>query len=352
MINTIVPERERQWIESIALPNSEDKVNKPDNEEFGNENIPWSLPPDNPLIEVGDITLNRQDIDPEVSKTIDSMGRDSKEISNTYEKLPWKVIEGEPARWLINSTVVGGGSFGYVYEAYDRKLGKIVMAKQMKPILTGALAGLEEELETELAIEREAKTIAAISSETRGVPEVYKIVKTPEDIYVFMEKIEGPTLEEALNLEETISPEQALETVGEICEIVETIVNQGFFHRDLKPSNIILDKNDRGKPKVIDFGASSGSYPDSDKAHTPGYAAPERTYGSGVEPTERTEVYSLGKILGVFISKIDATSTSFSVIEDMDKIKDKAIQEDPEKRYQTVKELKEAMRQLRAKINS
>jgi len=77
----------------------------------------------------------------------------------------------------------------------------------------------------------------------------------------------------------------------EVCEAVQHAHDIGVQHRDLKPSNIMLDAELR--PRILDFGLSSG---DPSRGHfrgTPRYLAPEQLDAS--QPIDaRTDVYALG----------------------------------------------------------
>ena len=86
--------------------------------------------------------------------------------------------------------------------------------------------------------------------------------------------------------------------VAQIAEAVNHAHQNGVAHRDLKPSNILVDRDHR--PHVLDFGVAKlleveGLTATGDEPATLAYASPEQLEGSDVD--QRTDVYSLGVIL-------------------------------------------------------
>ena len=96
--------------------------------------------------------------------------------------------------------------------------------------------------------------------------------------------------------------------LAEVCDGVQHAHIKGIIHRDLKPGNILLQRGtDRPVPKVIDFGVAKALEPadeqsqrtaDGQRLGTPQYMPPEQwLHGAGVADA-RSDVYSLGAVLG------------------------------------------------------
>jgi serine/threonine protein kinase len=119
--------------------------------------------------------------------------------------------------------------------------------------------------------------------------------------YVLMEFIDGANLRE-LERTKSISPEQALAIVPQICEALQFAHNEGIVHRDIKPENLLLDK--KGRLKITDFGiAKIVGLPGQtttltgvrDVVGTPHYMAPEQIE-KPLSVDHRADIYSLGVV--------------------------------------------------------
>jgi tRNA A-37 threonylcarbamoyl transferase component Bud32 len=132
-----------------------------------------------------------------------------------------------------------------------------------------------------------------------------------------------------------------------VLEAVEYAHDQGILHRDLKVSNILLNDDDVA---VSDFGLGRIVDAESTRMTKTGdylgtflYMAPEQM-GDAKNADQRSEVYSLGRILYSLY-----TGPLQGVIQDTSRIDpgaaiiiDRCTLFDPDRRYQSVGELKEA----------
>ena len=95
---------------------------------------------------------------------------------------------------------------------------------------------------------------------------------------------------------------------AQVCQAVQHAHQKGIIHRDLKPSNILVTLHDGAPvPKVIDFGiakATQGRLTDhtlftafEQFIGTPAYMSPEQAEVSGIDIDTRSDIYSLGVLL-------------------------------------------------------
>ncbi len=195
-------------------------------------------------------------------------------------------------RYVLNLNRIASGGEGDIFEVYDAVLDKILIAKQAK-----------REWETE-RIEQEAKVLAQLGVETRGVPTVYAVVKEDETNWVLMDKIEGLDLTKHL-IAHAITEEDCLRICNKITHTLAVAEDMGIMHRDIKPENIII--NEQGDPIIIDFGMSTGVADGELIPGSVGYRAPELERGE--MPSQRSEVYSIGKLLQFIISDMPESKT-------------------------------------------
>ncbi len=187
--------------------------------------------------------------------------------------------------------IVGRGSFGVVYRAWDGELKRTVAVKVSR------LGELATPAEAD-RFRREARSAARLSHP--GIVALHDAGQWEGRNFLVSEFVPGTTLAKLLQ-EERPTIRAAAELVAAVADALDFAHRQGVIHRDVKPSNILLDE--AGRPHVADFGlakADQGSASltaPGEILGTPAYMAPEQARGDSHLVDGRGDVYSLGVIL-------------------------------------------------------
>ncbi len=246
-------------------------------------------------------------------------------------------------------SMLGHGGMGAVYKGMQPDLDRPVAIK----VLAAELFADEQFVSR---FKREARTLAKLHHP--GIVGIYDFGQTSEGhLYFVMEYIDGTDLRRVIQ-STGLNPEQALAATSQICDALQYAHQRGVVHRDIKPANILLTSE--GDVKLADFGLSrpvqeedSGGLTVSNMVMgTPDYMSPEQRTGYS---DHRTDIYALGVTLyemltgrpphGAFVSPSRKVQVDFRI----DEVVLKALQEEPERRYQQVSELKSAVDHIRTR---
>ncbi|OGF67478.1 MAG: hypothetical protein A2Y62_16225 [Candidatus Fischerbacteria bacterium RBG_13_37_8] len=189
--------------------------------------------------------------------------------------------------------VLGKGSMGVVYKAYDPVLEREVAIKTIEPYFESDKKELDRFIER---FKREAVAAGKLSHPNIITIYDYGSVddKTP---YIVMELIRGKTLKQYF--EENIRFDFAAITkiIVQIARALDYAHKEGIVHRDIKPANIML--LDDYTVKIADFGIARMPHSELTRTGeilgTPNYMSPEQIIG--VPADSRVDLFSLGVIL-------------------------------------------------------
>jgi serine/threonine protein kinase len=247
---------------------------------------------------------------------------------------------------------IGQGGMGAVYKARQKQLNRIVALKILPPGIGSEPAFAER-------FTREARALAQLSHP--GIVTLYEFGQADGLFYFLMEFVDGVNLRQLLQ-SGRVSPREALAIVPQICDALQFAHDQGIVHRDIKPENILLDR--RGRVKVADFGlamlvvaendpalsggatGSSGALTEAGKVMgTPRYMAPEQVRHPA-EVDHRADIYALGVVFYQMLTgelpagKIEPPSRKVQIDVRLDEVVLRAMEKEPERRYQQVSEVK------------
>jgi serine/threonine protein kinase len=265
--------------------------------------------------------------------------------------------------------LLGEGGGGQVYVGEQTALSKQVAIK----ILAPAYARNEEMLHRFL---REARAAARVEHE--NVITIFDFGSTGNGTaYIAMEYLEGEDLGNLLEREGALGWHRAKTIALQICRALHVAHGNGVVHRDLKPENCFRTRRRRNGDfiKVLDFGLAKifGDERNPQQAlsnsgkifGSPVYMSPEQ--GRGLPADDRSDVYALGIMLfemltgtvpfysdesHIAILVMHATdpvpapsrvAPEACITSDMDALILKALAKDPAQRFQSMKELAEAI---------
>ena len=176
---------------------------------------------------------------------------------------------------------LGRGSFGVVYEARDRDLGREVALKVVRP---GKVT------EEEGKVVREAEAIARLSHP--NLVTLHDVGRSECGPYLVFEFLRGKTLQERM-VDGPMPVHEAVHVATEVARGLAHAHAQGVVHRDLKPSNVLV--TNKGHVKILDFGMAHAFGRRRLSGGTPAYMAPEQWEDAPED--ERTDVFALGVML-------------------------------------------------------
>jgi serine/threonine protein kinase len=262
--------------------------------------------------------------------------------------------------------IIGVGGMGVVYRAEQTKINRLVALKMLLPEYT-----VYPDLVAR--VEREARTAGQIDH-----PNVVTItdlgVTTEFGPYIAMELLRGQELATVVeNAGGRMEPADAVDVIRQVLAGLEAAHKKGVIHRDLKPENIFLSTDDEGKRrvKVLDFGISK--LRDDKELNsltrtgtvmgTPQFMAPEQAAGAR-DQDARIDLYSTGAVLYAVLCNglpFEAENYNLLISEILNKapiqilqrnasldprlasIVMKSIAKKPEARYQSAREMADAL---------
>jgi serine/threonine-protein kinase len=242
---------------------------------------------------------------------------------------------------------LGRGAMGVVYKAFDPVVERAVAIKTIRLDVENA-----EELVTRLR--REAKSVGQL--EHQNIVTLYDAGESSGLFYLAMQFIQGETLQDRITRQKWFTLKEVLEVFEQVCAGLDYAHQRGVIHRDIKPANIMITHD--SVIKLTDFGiakvAGTGTTSTGMVMGTPSYMSPEQVAGKKVDG--RADLFSLGVMLyemmtgekpfegdsiATLLFRISSEPHPDPVLKASDRVGpavkaiiDKALQKNPDNRYQ------------------
>jgi serine/threonine protein kinase len=253
---------------------------------------------------------------------------------------------------------LGRGGMGVVYKAEDTKLKRTVALKFLPPELTHVSEVKERFI-------REAQAAAALDHP--NICTVYEFDEAEEKTFIAMAYLEGQNLKKEIE-SGLLELDEALRFATQIAEGLQEAHNKGVIHRDIKSANIMV--TEKGQAKIMDFGLArvSGTTLVTKEGMTMGtiaYMSPEQARGGDVD--HRTDIWSFGVVLyemfcgqlpfkgerdqAVLYSILNEepepiTDVRSEIPMSIEQVVAKALEKNPDERYQHIEELLDDLRSI------
>jgi len=260
---------------------------------------------------------------------------------------------------------LGRGAMGIVYKAMDPVIGRTVAVKTIR--LSEEGTGLTRpELLTRF--QTEARAAGLLTH-----PNIVVVFDAGEEdglYYITMELVEGKSLQALLDGGHAFPLPRTLRIMEQTCSALQFAHERNVVHRDIKPANLMLTADDTvkitdfGTAKILQFGTTQQT------AHvmgTPSYMSPEQVKGRAVDG--RSDIFSLGVMLYEMVTGEkpfpgqNITTVIYKIVNEdpvpprqidpsihpgISSVVMRALQKEPEQRYQNCREMLEDLRRYRA----
>jgi eukaryotic-like serine/threonine-protein kinase len=259
--------------------------------------------------------------------------------------------------------VLGKGAMGLVYDGHDPQLNRRVA---IKTIIT---KGLDESTAKhyEMRFRKEVRAVAKLSHP--NIVQVYDFGSEGDLAYIVMEHIQGKELKDMLDNKEKIDLKTTFKLMLQLLDALHFAHEQGIVHRDIKPANMMIDV--AGQAKLADFGVARVDDPDAggEKTRvgavigTPSYMSPEQMQGQPID--RRADIWAAGVVFYQLLTGVkpfEGSNWALAkkvIMEDpvwpsqvlqlnpvMDRVVARALQKEPDKRYQTAKAFADALQRI------
>jgi serine/threonine protein kinase/Tfp pilus assembly protein PilF len=264
-------------------------------------------------------------------------------------------------RWgrLVLLEPIGKGTSCEVFRAWDSELHRDVALKLFfHDEIAGRDAGAIKDAHTRVM--EEARRLARVRHE--HVVQVYGAEEHEGREGLWTELVRGESLDEIVQVRGPLGAREAALVGLDVCAALAAVHNAGLLHRDVKAQNVMREAG--GRVVLMDFGTGEGLAGTNRLVGTPLYLAPEIFHGQ--KASIQSDVYSVGVLLYYLVTGafpvVAATMEQLQrahenrqrqplrdlrpdVPEGFVRVVERALDSDPIRRYRTIGELEQGLRE-------
>lgn len=247
---------------------------------------------------------------------------------------------------------IGHGGMGTFYRARQTRLDRLVAIKVL-------LVDPQSDAHLIEGFKREARAMAKLNH--KHIIKIFDFGEANSKLFLIMEHVAGQTLE-LLNETRRFSLQESVSMLMQVCDALEYAHGQGVLHRNLRLANTMLDEN--GMVKVGDFGLARLIGEELFRRNLAGdnlamgsleSVAPEQ-HDEDVEVDHRADIFSLGVMLYKLTAGelpedefVPPSKIKPSLDPLVDGIVTRCMQRDPDRRYQSISDVRAALDMLASK---
>ncbi|MBX9722546.1 MAG: serine/threonine protein kinase, partial [Candidatus Obscuribacterales bacterium] len=262
--------------------------------------------------------------------------------------------------------LIGEGGMSAIYKARHKLMKRTVAIKLLH-------SRFRNNVDTMRRFQKEAEAISSLSHE--NVVNVFDFGQLQHgQAYMVMNYVSGQSMADLIKRENPLELQRALQLLLQISSGLDHAHRKHIVHRDLKPTNVMITADESGKEKaiIVDFGiakfladeegATQGQplTKTGDVIGSPYYMSPEQCLGRQIDV--RSDIYSFGCLIyeslvgkPVFMGNnsletmhkhikerpptLDQMNGNPALKPHMQAIIHKALEKEPDKRYQTIADL-------------
>ena len=149
-------------------------------------------------------------------------------------------------KYELHSNILGKGAFGKVKKATVKANGEQRAIKMIDKLT------LDEPERVRLKYEIDILT----NLNHPNIVRLYEVYENKSNIFLVTELCDGCELFEEISSRKQFAEQEAAPVTKQILQAIAFCHGKNIAHRDLKPENLLIDINQKGSIKLIDFGTS------------------------------------------------------------------------------------------------